>query len=78
MSLSALRVAVIVFPGSNCDRDMMVAIEKLAGRRTGACLAQGKQPGPGRSDHYSRRVFLWGLSSLWRACGAVPDHGTGP
>ncbi len=33
MSLSALRVTVIVFPGSNCDRDMMVAIEKLAGRR---------------------------------------------
>ena len=33
MSLSALRVAVIVFPGSNCDRDMMVAIERLAGRR---------------------------------------------
>ena len=33
MSLSALRVAVIVFPGSNCDRDMMVAIESLAGRR---------------------------------------------
>ena len=33
MSLSALRVTVAVFPGSNCDRDMMVAIEKLAGRR---------------------------------------------
>ena len=33
MSLSGLRVAVIVFPGSNCDRDMMVAIEQLAGRR---------------------------------------------
>ncbi|MGB1176518.1 MAG: phosphoribosylformylglycinamidine synthase subunit PurQ [Candidatus Puniceispirillaceae bacterium] len=33
MSLSALRVAIIVFPGSNCDRDMMVAVEKLAGRR---------------------------------------------
>ena len=29
MSLSALRVTVAVFPGSNCDRDMMVAIEKL-------------------------------------------------
>ena len=29
MSLSGLRVAVIVFPGSNCDRDMMVAIEQL-------------------------------------------------
>ena len=33
MSLSELRVAIIVFPGSNCDRDMMVAVEKLAGRR---------------------------------------------
>ncbi|NCF48618.1 MAG: phosphoribosylformylglycinamidine synthase subunit PurQ [Bacteroidetes bacterium] len=33
MSPSALRVAVIVFPGSNCDRDIMVAIEKLTGRR---------------------------------------------
>ena len=33
MSLSTLRVAVIVFPGSNCDRDMIVAIEKLAGRQ---------------------------------------------
>ena len=37
MSLSALRVTVIVFPGSNCDRDMMVAIEKLAGRRPAGC-----------------------------------------
>ena len=33
MSLSALRVAIIVFPGSNCDRDMMVAVERLTGRR---------------------------------------------
>ena len=33
MTLSALRVAIIVFPGSNCDRDMMVAIEKLTSRR---------------------------------------------
>ena len=28
-----MRVAVIVFPGSNCDRDMMVAIEQITGRR---------------------------------------------
>ena len=33
MTLSALRVAIIVFPGSNCDRDMMVAIEQLTSRR---------------------------------------------
>ena len=39
MSLSALRVAVIVFPGSNCDRDMMVAVEEVGQQTTGACLA---------------------------------------
>ena len=33
MTISALRVSIIVFPGSNCDRDMMVAIEQLTTRR---------------------------------------------
>ena len=28
-----MRVAILVFPGSNCDRDMMVAVEKITGRR---------------------------------------------
>ena len=28
-----MRVAILVFPGSNCDRDMMVAIETITGRR---------------------------------------------
>ena len=28
-----MRIAIIVFPGSNCDRDMMVAVESLTGRR---------------------------------------------
>ena len=28
-----MRVAIIIFPGSNCDRDMMVAIERITGRR---------------------------------------------
>ena len=27
----SLRAAVITFPGSNCDRDMAVAIEKISG-----------------------------------------------
>ena len=33
MSLTSMRIAILVFPGSNCDRDMMVAIERLTGRR---------------------------------------------
>ncbi len=32
-SLVSLRVAITVFPGSNCDRDMMVAVEQLTNRR---------------------------------------------
>ena len=28
-----MRAAIIIFPGSNCDRDMMVAIERITGRR---------------------------------------------
>ena len=28
-----MRVAVVIFPGSNCDRDMMVAIERITNRR---------------------------------------------
>ena len=27
----AFRAAVITFPGSNCDRDMAVALEKVSG-----------------------------------------------
>jgi phosphoribosylformylglycinamidine synthase I len=32
-SLASIRVAITVFPGSNCDRDMMVAVEQLTSRR---------------------------------------------
>ena len=32
-SLASPRVAITVFPGSNCDRDMMVAVEQLTNRR---------------------------------------------
>lgn len=32
-SLASARIAIAVFPGSNCDRDMMVAIEQLTNRR---------------------------------------------
>src|SRR5215208_3176836 len=28
-----MRSAVIVFPGSNCDRDLAVALEKITGRK---------------------------------------------
>ena len=36
-----MRAAVIVFPGSNCDRDMAVAL-KAAGADVSDGLAQGR------------------------------------
>ena len=33
LSLASIRVAITVFPGSNCDRDMMLAVEQLTNRR---------------------------------------------
>ena len=29
MSLTSMRIAILVFPGSNCDRDMDVALKKF-------------------------------------------------
>lgn len=28
-----MRIAIVIFPGSHCDRDMMVAVETITGRR---------------------------------------------
>ena len=36
--MSAFRSAVITFPGSNCDRDMAVALEKICAKMTGGTV----------------------------------------
>ena len=80
MILSALRVAIIVFPGSNCDRDIMVAIEQLTSRRP--ALVWHKEasldaadlviiPGGFSFGDYLRCGALAGRSSIMNA---VLDH----
>ncbi len=80
MTLSAIRVAIIVFPGSNCDRDMMVAIEQLTSRRP--ALVWHKEttldaadlviiPGGFSFGDYLRCGALAGRSSIMNA---VLDH----
>ena len=80
MTLSAMRVAIIVFPGSNCDRDMMVAIEQLTSRRP--ALVWHKEtnldpvdlviiPGGFSFGDYLRCGALAGRSSIMNA---VLDH----
>jgi phosphoribosylformylglycinamidine synthase len=80
MTLSAMRVAIVVFPGSNCDRDMMVAIEQLTSRRP--ALVWHKEstleaadlviiPGGFSFGDYLRCGALAGRSSIMNA---VLDH----
>ena len=77
MTLSALRVAIIVFPGSNCDRDMMIAIEQLTSRRP--ALVWHKEasldaadlviiPGGFSFGDYLRCGALAGRSPIMNAC----------
>ena len=41
-----MRVAILVFPGANCDRDMMVAVEKITGRRPALVWHKDSQMDP--------------------------------
>ena len=43
MSEQRPRVAVIVFPGSNCDRDIAVALESVTGVACAIAAAADKQ-----------------------------------
>ena len=80
MSLSALRVMVAVFPGSNCDRDMMVAIQKLTGRRP--ALVWHKENSLDASDlviipggfSYGDYLRCGALAARSPIMGAVLDH----
>ena len=43
-----MRISVVIFPGSNCDRDMMVAVERITGRRP--AMVWHKETGLDSSD----------------------------
>ena len=62
-----MRIAVIVFPGSNCDRDMMVAVEKITSRRP--ALIWHKQ---GNLDPIDLAILPGGFSfGDYLRCGAL-------
>ncbi len=66
-----MKAAVIVFPGSNCDRDLAVAL-----RRAGAEVAMvwhkdTDLPAGPRPGRHSGRVFLRRLPALRRHRGAI-------
>ncbi|HKK31052.1 MAG TPA: phosphoribosylformylglycinamidine synthase subunit PurQ, partial [Alphaproteobacteria bacterium] len=62
-----MRAAVIVFPGSNCDRDGAVALTKLTGRETAMIWHQETELPP------LDLIFLPGGFSYgdYLRCGAI-------
>ena len=65
-----MRVAIIVFPGSNCDRDMMVAVEKITARRPS--LIWHKQS---NLDPVDLAILPGGFSfGDYLRCGALAAH----
>ncbi len=68
-----MKSAVIVFPASNCDRDVPWRWSRSRrSRRYG--LARRYRTSRGRPDRAARRLFLWRLSALRRDGGAVAHH----
>ena len=71
-----MKSAVLVFPGSNCDRDLAVAIEQVTGRAPAMVWHRDSELPEGHRLHrHSRRLFLRRLSPLRRDGRAIADHG---
>jgi phosphoribosylformylglycinamidine synthase len=80
-----MKAAVVVFPGSNCDRDMMVALELVTGRRPLALWhAQGEVPGdldlialPGGFSHgdYLRSGAIAARAAVMRGVARHAERG---
>ena len=64
-----MKAAVIVFPGSNCDRDVALALEQATGARAGDDLAPR-----GRSLPTFDLIVVPGGFSYgdYSRCGALP------
>lgn len=80
-----MRAAVIVFPGSNCDRDMAVALERVAGAKVAmvwhkeTALPQGLDvvalPGGFSFGDYLRCGAIAGKSPIMRAVVEFAEGG---
>ena len=80
-----MRSAVIVFPGSNCDRDLAVALELVTGRKP-AMVWHKETELPDRTDvigipggfsygDYLRSGAMAARSPVMRAVGETASHG---
>ena len=71
-----MRVGVVVFPGSNCDRDALHGVE-LAGAEPVALWHEEHRPARRRRGHPAGRLRLRRLPAGGRAGPLQPGHGRG-
>ncbi len=65
----SIKFAVIVFPGSNCDRDLAVALEQITGRAP-AMVWHKEAELPDGTGRPSGRLFLRRLPAFGSDGGA--------
>ena len=69
-----MQAAVVVFPGSNCDRDIKVALEAVAGKPVAWSGTQIRPCPTLRSHRAAGRLRLWRLPALRRHGRALAGH----
>ena len=72
-----MKFAVVVFPGSNSDRDAWYAASHVLGAAGRARLAQGHRPGRRRRRDPARRLRARRLPAHRRDRALLADHGGG-
>src|SRR3954468_17806493 len=80
-----MKSAVIVFPGSNCDRDLAVALEQVTGRKPAMVWHKDSElpdgvdfigiPGGFSYGDYLRSGAMAGRSPIMRAVSQAADLG---
>ena len=71
-----MKFGVVVFPGSNCDRDMMDALRDDLGQEVVPLWHKDRDLSAFTTEDcivLAGRIFFWRLSPLRRHCPFQPD-----
>ncbi len=74
---SSMQAAIVIFPGSNREQDVVDALHRCAGTKPLTVWHRDSDAARRRSHRHSRRLRLWRLSALRRHGGAFADHARG-
>jgi phosphoribosylformylglycinamidine synthase len=70
-----MKVAILQFPGSNCDWDAEHAVNDVLGIPASRIWHKAALPSETEAGGRAGWFFLWGLSSLWCDRPVLSDYG---